>query len=111
MLCLGFPQGFINLIRGFYCPNVARCPLSGFLLFWYLSGILQGDPLLGLLFKLAVNIFFRHAFHNVEGAGLGVVRSCADDLGALLYDWQDLAVLKEPMDAAAKIKAPGAPPR
>ena len=29
---IGFPRGFVNLIRGFYCLNAARCPLTGLLL-------------------------------------------------------------------------------
>eukprot|EP00959_Pyramimonas_sp_CCMP1952_P243679 5093574-Pyramimonas_sp.AAC.1 len=51
------------------------------------SGVLQGCPLSGSLYVIASNPFLLDLEHCLVARGrlLGVVRACADDLGAVLF--------------------------
>eukprot|EP00972_Heterocapsa_arctica_P045683 6741317-Heterocapsa_arctica.AAC.1 len=49
-----------------------------------MSGVLQGCPLSGLLFAVSLDPYLRWMKHDIEDAGLGVIRACADDIGASL---------------------------
>ena len=53
-------------------------------LFWMAAGVLQGDPLSGSIFVLVMDPFLRLLRRHVELPGWGVVRACADDVGASL---------------------------
>lgn len=62
---LGLPLGFLNRITSVDCLNAARSTFTNDIIFWYCAGILQWDPLSGLLSTLDVGCFCRHACHKV----------------------------------------------
>ena len=62
------PLGFRNLVKGLYHNNVAYIKTeSGFTkLFIILSGVLQGCPLSGSLFTMAIDPFFRQTYNSID---------------------------------------------
>eukprot|EP00959_Pyramimonas_sp_CCMP1952_P323638 6773090-Pyramimonas_sp.AAC.1 len=49
-----------------------------------ISGVLQGCPLSGSLFAIAIDSFLWDVFRSVQRPGHGQIRACADDIGAVL---------------------------
>ena len=74
------------------------------LLFWFLSGALQGCPASAFLFTVALDPFLYIFEHTLISHSLGILRACADDLGAAL---RKLAALKKffPIFALAEAAA------
>eukprot|EP00973_Karenia_brevis_P084365 11708828-Karenia_brevis.AAC.1 len=91
------PSGLQSFITCLFLEVLAFSPASGqnAFLFVVQSGVIQGDPLAGLLFALVLDPCL-HLFHQVfELPGHGHIRACADDLGAVLKGLQGLGPLHE----------------
>ena len=73
---------------------------SSCLLFFIFSGVLQGCPLAGSFFTIAMDPFLRHFEELIENSERGIVRACADDVGASLRDISSLSVMKCVFDSA-----------
>lgn len=100
----GTPQGFINIIEGMYAHNAAFTVCEGVnkLAFWILSGVLQGCPLSGMLFALAMDPFLRCMKASIQDKNLGQIRACADDAGAALKSIHVLKFLEPIFQTAAE---------
>jgi len=108
-LCLqfaGIPEGMMNIFYEMY-SFVAALGYSedGVVrfLFWILSGVLQGCPLAGSFFALAMDPFLNVFFERVERPGLGVIRACADDIGAAVSNITSLGILKQIFEHAERL--------
>ena len=81
---MGVPQGVRWVIEGMYNLNGAYSPATGAFLFWYLSGILQGDPLSGSLFAIRMDPSIHFIDVRLRRQALGYmcvcVCVCADDV-------------------------------
>ena len=88
----GFPDGFISLFEGvyFHCECVGRGDSCTTLLFIVASGILQGCPLAGLAFTVAINPILAFFADKVEARGLGITKACADDIAAVCFKLSSL---------------------
>ena len=67
----------------------------GNLLKWLFSvkcGVLQGCPLSGTLFVIAIDPLLTLFEHYIYNPGLGAVYACADDIGAALKDIRGLII-------------------
>ena len=74
---LGLPQGLLNYALLIY-TNVAAYGFNGNLfsfLFWVVSGVLQGCPLAGTFFAIALDPFLRHLASLIDDEKLG--HSCS----------------------------------
>ena len=81
-----FPGGAQNLINAMYFMNHTYLNLESatVFLFVFLSGVLQGCPLSGMLFDVALDPFLRWFDAAVRPDFDGVIRACADDIGGSL---------------------------
>ena len=97
------PLGIINVVEGIYHGNHAYILSGGTLtfLFHILSGALQGCPLSGSLFAMAVDPFLWAIHEKVDAKDTGVTRACADDIGQSLRSISTLKVIA-PVSRAAK---------
>ena len=91
----GWPDGFINFVRSIYTDAFAYVSVDGQiqLMCRILRGVLQGCPLSGTLFDLAVEPILRAFVELVQATGKGIVRVCADDIAAVLRWAEDLGIL------------------
>ena len=82
----GDPEALIAAVRANYNRAATLCadPSRAFM-FWILAGVLQGDPLSGSLFVLAVHPFCSDLERTLEAAQKGIGRWCADDVGAVVW--------------------------
>ena len=96
------PDGFRQIIRAMYgfveCGTVPEG--AYFFMYLILSGVLQGCPLSGLIFAMAVDPFLNKFVAEAEDTGAAVIRACADDIGAALRDVSGLTILKPTFDDA-----------
>lgn len=87
MQAAGVPHGAFHLIESLYHVVSAFGRISGSssrFLFLILSGVIQGCPLAGTCFVIAIDAFLRKFYCTIEEKGLGCIRACADDIGAAL---------------------------
>jgi len=99
----GFSHGLRNFFWSLYYMNCAvESDEQGCLvvLFVYLSGVLQGCTASGFLFDMGIDPFLQMMDEQVAGHGRGIVRACADDIGAALRDYRELRYLYEPFQIA-----------
>jgi len=99
----GLLEGMYNIAEGIYSLVAAlgrTATGTDTFLFWILSGVLQGCPLAGSFFVLAMDPFFSCFHRKIEISERGVVRGCADDVGAALKDISDLLTMKQVFDSA-----------
>lgn len=91
----GFPEGFRNVVSAMYWDCLAMgLGASGFRpLFRITSGVLQGCPLSGALFVVCLNPFLEGMERAMAANRAGVVRACADDIGAALRCVSSLSLL------------------
>ena len=102
----GFPKGFQNALHVLYTLVAALGSVSGQVnqfLFWIFSGVLQGCPLSGSCFALCMDPFLREFETNLEDQESGIVRACADDVGAAVKARQSLCTLHNTFQAAAQL--------
>jgi hypothetical protein len=92
---IGAPQVFIALIKGFYfwCRTATSIAGQVHFLFLILSGVLQGCPLSGMIFAIAIDPFLRYIDASIDLKGLGMTRACADDIAVALASLAGLADL------------------
>ena len=89
------PNGLYNFFVALFFDVAAFTSASGLNRFLFLveSGVIQGDPLAGVLFVLVLDPIL-HMFYNVfEKPGLGYCRACADDIGVVMRDIAGLVPL------------------
>jgi len=99
----GLTPGMYNIAWGIYSmvSGIGRLDDgSSCLLFFIFSGVLQGCPSAGSFFTIAMDPFLRHFEDLIENAERGIVRACADDIGASLRDISSLNVMKCIFDSA-----------
>ena len=88
------PQGMLNAFNVLYQDNEGVAKV-GNLLKWLFSvkcGVLQGCPLSGTLFVIAIDPLLTLFEHYIYNPGLGAVYACADDIGAALKDIRGLII-------------------
>ena len=81
---MGLPGAFINFVTFLYASVQGVAVHMGLLqhVFWIQSGIIQGCALSGTLFAFATSAFLSDLASRIEGPQFGLVRACADDIGA-----------------------------
>ena len=90
--------------------NFAFAVGNGHLQFLFLiwSGVLRGCPLSGSLFAMVMDSFLRAMVVQVEASQLGIIRACADDVGAALRDFRSLVLLADMFELADTCAGPSA---
>ena len=86
------PQGMLNAFNVLYANNEGVAKV-GNLMKWIFSvkcGVLQGCPLSGTLFVLAIDPLLTLFEHHIHNPGLGAIYACADDIGAAFKDLRGL---------------------
>jgi len=90
---IGAPLGIINLVRAMYHLNsnyiIIDCETQ--FLYYILAGVLQGCPLSGMLFDIAIDpllAMFEEIIQHPGKADFGV---CADDVGAAM-EWNRIGI-------------------
>ena len=80
------PESYVNVVRGIYFMNATYISMTVAVEFfcWICSGVLHGCPLSGTLFALAVDPVLHMLEAQLDSGKLGVMRACADDIGAAL---------------------------
>ncbi len=80
------PQHFLNLFKGLYHNATATYTHNGntYTLIWFMSGVLQGCPGSAFLFNNALDPFLYTMHKVLRSHNAGIVRACADDIGASL---------------------------
>ena len=86
LLLINMPEGLYDLICALYKCNMAyMCtPAGNKFIFMILWGVLQGCPLSGSLFVMAIDPLLHMFRIMLEDSALGAVRACADDIGIAL---------------------------
>ena len=86
------PEGFLNFIDSLDFMNSAHGNSAGevVFLYWYLSGVLQGCPASAFIFDVSLDPFLAAFDAQIAQTGRGVVRACADDIGAALASYRHL---------------------
>jgi hypothetical protein len=100
---VNIPEGAFNLISSLYFLVAAVGRVEGSssrFLFRILSGIIQGCPLAGTCFALGIDPFLVKFKLCIEDQGLGFIRACADDIGAVLRSAHSLTALASIFDEA-----------
>ena len=99
------PRGVLDIIDALYVLVAAvgrRAGIASSFSCWILSGIIQGCPLAGTCFALAMDPILGMFKHSIEDTGKGIVRACADDVGAVVKSITHLTSLSEVFHAASK---------
>jgi hypothetical protein len=96
LLCINIPRGVLCAFDALYEGNEAYWQSGGFAcwLFTVVSGVLQGCPLSGSLFVLAIDPLLVLFERYVMRPGLGTVTACADDIGAFGENLGSLPILQ-----------------
>ena len=83
--CSNVPNALINFIEGIHDSVVAvgRVGCTSVTLFLILSGVIQGCPLASFCFVIAFDPFLNLFRRSIVDKGKGLVRACADDVGAV----------------------------
>ena len=103
----GIPTGLINLVKALYTQVAAHSAESRERLFWILSGILQGCPLSGSLFIIAINPMLLALRQLSPDSSRMVLTACADDIGIVLRSIElapQIAALFDRFAALATLK-------
>jgi len=96
LVSLEFPDGLLKAFDALYECNEAYWGTGGreYWLFRVISGVLQGCPLSGSLFVLAMDPLLVLFDQYVIRTGMGHVHACADDIGTFLYELKNIGVLQ-----------------
>ena len=100
-----FPEGFCNLVGGIYhlCRSSVRVGNVVSHLCHIDSGVLQGCPLSGSLFVIASDPFLNMMTATIEAKNRGIIRACADDIGAVLRKLSHLCFLAPIFSCAQRV--------
>jgi len=96
LLCIQLPKGILNAFDALYSRNEAYWECGGVQhwLFTVLAGVLQGCPLSGSLFVIAIDpllfLFSKFIIDPMKGR----VAACADDVGVVLNELSSLPILQ-----------------
>ena len=92
---INIPLGLMNTINALYTGNSAfQQGREGLVwLFGIISGVLQGCPLSGSLFVICIDPLLYAFDRYVQRSSLGIVRACADDIGACLAGLTHLPII------------------
>ena len=99
------PKGWLNAFNSLYTGSEAYTNVGG-LLRWLFSvkcGVLQGCPVSGSLFVIAIDpllTLFEHYIHNPL---LGLITACADDIGTALKGLNTLKLLYKHFERYRKV--------
>ena len=99
------PDGLLNAFNSLYRGNETYTH-SGGRLQWISnirSGVLQGCPLSGTLFVLAIDPLLAQFEHYTHNPQLGAVFVCADDIGAAIKHLKHLQLLFHMFDAYRQV--------
>ena len=101
----GFPVGIRYLFACIYFLNSAHASEGESLtfLFWYLSGVLQGCPASAFVFDVCLDPFLVAFEKVVADKGRGIIRACADDLGAALEHYKTFKYMYTVFEDAEKL--------
>jgi hypothetical protein len=99
------PEGALNVGLAKYWMVMAfgRANHVVTFLFMIWSGVLQGCPLSGSFFVLAIDPFLQAFEKSIVQPGKGVIGACADDIGAALASIDSLTDLSRIFDAARSV--------
>ena len=92
----GMPVGSVDAIKALYKMNRAymSSPNGIILMFVILFGVLQGCPLSGSLFVIAIDPLLHMFKTMLENSNLAWVRACADDIGISLSQLRHLSIVR-----------------
>lgn len=101
---VGAPGGLCRIVHGLQDGAVAQFCKAGVVvpLFPIERGVAQGCPLSGMLFCVAIDPFLRAGVVALA-KHRGVLRACADDMGAILRRLSHLRALHPVFEDAAKV--------
>ena len=71
---------------------------------WIQAGVLQGCPFSGSIFAIALDPILAFMEKRLRRGSLGIVRACADDIGAALSSIKGFSVL-QPIFQLARVSA------
>jgi len=99
------PDEYIKLFQGIYhmARGVVRHNNVHITILLYLSGVLQGCPGSAFLFNNSHDPFLALMDRKLREGNKGIVRACADDIGACLSRLKHLNVLAPIFDHAASL--------
>ena len=100
------PLGILNLFDCLYTGNEGYCSVSGGEVRWIFSvlcGVLQGCPLSGSLFVIAIDPLLYQFHKKLCAPTLATVRACADDIGAVLKQLRNLVMLWKLFESFRKV--------
>ena len=105
LAAVGATPGFIDIINSFYfcCRTSSSINEEVHFLFGIVSGVLQGCPLSGMLFAIAIDPFLRSITSSIDEKRIGATRACADDIAVALASLYGLCELFPCFDAAEKL--------
>ena len=94
-----------NFIFAIYFFNYVSVEADGEFFFSFIvsSGVLQGCSLSGTLFVLVGEPFLQNILDKMNRAHFGLVRACADDLGAVINNISHLRFFARLFDVMFKI--------
>ena len=86
------PDGLIEFFQCIYFLNAALGSngVNDIFLLWYLSGVLQGCPGSAFIFNMLLDPFLEAFARVITTYGRGIIRACADDIGAALTSYKAL---------------------
>ena len=90
------PRGVLNIFKALYDGNEGFTSIGG-LITWMFTvgcGVLQGCPLSGSLFVIAIDPLLFLFEKYICSPGFGTVSACADDIGAVVNSLKGLKRLK-----------------
>jgi len=96
LICLQFPRGILNVFDALYTRNEAYWECGGVQhwLFTVVAGVLQGCPLSGSLFVIAIDPLLFLFSRFIVDPFKGRVAACADDIGVVLQELSYLPILQ-----------------
>ena len=101
----GLPESYINLFKGIHyraCCVVKHNNMKICILL-FLSGVLQGCPGSAFLFNNSIDPFLAMMDRKLRECNRGIVRACADDIGACLSRLKHLNVISPVFGKAAQL--------
>jgi len=101
----GLPKGLIDFFQCVYFLNCALTSIgnSDTFLLWYFSGVLQGCPGSAFIFNVILDPLLAAFAQVISLPGRGIVRACADDIGAALTTYKSLAHMFPIFESAENI--------